>query len=132
MRLECRMFGRRLPHHSVATVSSRSSASCTLHYDASSRHRSNRNFTLDVKLEIVQWSRKVLECCKEWQHLDASGAVSISVHRGWASWPHPASVLSTCFTDMVGEFSFDQKPSTVGQPDETFGDYVCNRKNMNG
>ena len=42
------------------------------------------------------------------------------------------SVLSTLFTDMVGEFSFDQKPSTVGQPDETFEDYVCNRKNMNG
>ena len=104
MRLECRIFlatsrgYHGLPHHSaspVATVSSRSSASCTLHYDASSRHRSNR-WTLDVKLEIVQWSRKVLEhCCKEWQHLDASGAVSISVHRGWASWPHSASVLCT-------------------------------------
>ena len=103
MRLECRIFlatsrgYHGLPHHSaspVATVSSRSSASCV--HIALRCFAGSRYWTPDVKLEIVRWSRKVLEhCCKEWQHLDASGAVSISVHRGWASWPHPASVLCT-------------------------------------
>lgn len=69
-----------------------------------------------MKLEIVRWFFKGVGALpsKEWQHLDASGAVSISVHRGWASWPHPASVLSTCFTDMVGEFSFSLSQVLLG------------------
>ena len=71
-----------------------------------------------MKLEIVRCFFKgvgaLLQGVATLRCVRSSKAVSISVHRGWASWPHPASVLSTCFTDMVGEFSFSLSQVLLG------------------
>lgn len=32
-----------------------------------------------------------------------------SVHRGWATGPHPAGVLTSFFQDLIDEFAYDGK-----------------------